>query len=314
MGWGAKLWSGMKKAASKIKDVAADAVVAVVDTAKKVKNKVQSAASKVMSSISGKKHFDEAEKRYNALITRYEDAKSRYRSELEEKTSAIQSDLEKINGWKSQVFKELFPKFIQVANRLHHVEINGKHFEEFLAGDVLDYKEHAGVQAKQELFEIDFNNMSFKQAALSIITLGFYSRKKAKQSLQQVIDEEKRVEEEIAKQVAQLLKIDQVVSSISNVVEYFESLINGYEKLLKRFEFGVNSQRFLQARNANIEKLDFRLMPIKHIEDFQALFNLSVVMKTMSTMGYLSESGELISNDLDKTNAMASHTVSLLAA
>ena len=292
------MWNAVKSGASAIKDVASKAKDAVVDTAKKVKDKVKSAASKVMSSISGKKHFDEAEQRYNALITRYEDAKSRYRSELEEKTSVIQSDLEKINGWKSQVFKELFPKFIQVANRLHHVEINGKHFEEFLAGDVLDYKEHAGIQAKQELFEIDFNNMSFKQAALSIITLGFYSRKKAKQYLQQVKDEEKRVEEEIAKQVAQLEKIDQVVSSISNVVEYFESLINGYEKLLKRFEFGVNSQRFLQARNANFEKLDFRLMPIKHIEDFQALFNLSVVMKTMSTMGYLSESGELINNDL----------------
>ncbi|MFT6449256.1 MAG: DNA repair exonuclease SbcCD ATPase subunit [Oleispira sp.] len=308
------VWNALKSGASVIKDVACKAADAVVDTAKKVKDKVKSGASKVMSSISGKKHFNEAEQRYNALITRYEDAKSRYRSELEEKTSVIQSDLERINGWKSQVFKELFPKFIQVANRLHHVEINGKHFEEFLADDVLDYKEHAGVQAKQELFEIDFNNMSFKQAALSIITLGFYSRKKAKQSLQQVIDEEKRVEEEIAKQVAQLEKIDQVVSSISNVVEYFESLINGYEKLLKRFEFGVNSQRFLQARNTNFEKLDFRLMPIKHIEDFQALFNLSVVMKTMSTMGYLSESGELIGNDLDKTNAMASHTVSLLAA
>lgn len=308
------MWNAVKTGASAIKDVASKVTDVVVDTAKKVKNKVKRSASKVMSSISGKKHFDEAEQRYNVLVTRYEDAKSRYRSELEEKTNAIQMDLEKINGWKSQIFEELFPTFIQIVNRLHHVEINGKHFEEFLADDVLDYKVHKCVQAKQELFEIDFNNMSFKQAALSIITLGFYSRKKAKQSLQQVIDEEKRVDEEITKQVAQLEKIEQVVSSISNVVEYFESLINGYEKLLKRFEFGVNSQRFLQARNSNFEKLDFRMMPIKHIEDFQALFNLSVVMKTMSTMGYLSESGELISNDLDKTNAMASHTVSLLAA
>lgn len=314
MGWRAKIWSGVKSGVSVIKDIGSDVAEAVVDTSKKVVSKVKGAGSKVMSSISGKKHFDEAEQRYNALITRYEEAKSRYRGQLEEKTSIIQSDLEKINGWKSQVFIELFPKFIQVANRLHHVEINGKHFEEFLAADVLDYKEHAGVQAKQKLFEIDFNNMSFKQAALSIMTLGFYSRKKAKQSLQQVIDEEKRVDEEIAKQVAQLEKIDQVVSSIRNVVDYFASLINGYEKLLKRFEFGVNSQRFIQARNTNFEKLDFRLMPIKHIEDFHSLFNLSVVMKTMSTMGYLSESGELISNDLDKTTVMANHTVSLLAA
>lgn len=306
--------NGVKNGASAIKDVACDAGRIAADTVKKGVNKIKGAGSKVMSSISGKKHFDEAEQRYNKLVSQYEEAKARYRSELEEKTNVIQADLEKINGWKSQVFKELFPKFIQVANRLHHVEIKGKHFEEFLADDVLDYKGQADMRTKEKLFEIDFNNMSFKQAALSIITLGFYSRKKAKQSLQQVIDEEGRVEEEIQKQIGHLEKIDQVVSSISNVVEYFASLINGYEKLLKRFEFGVNSQRFLQARNTNFEKLDFRLMPIKHIEDFQALFNLSVVMKTMSTMGYLSESGELISNDLDKTTAMANHTVSLLAA
>jgi hypothetical protein len=309
-----KMWNAVKSGASKIKDVACDAASVVADTVKKGVDKVKSAGSKVMSSISGKKHFDEAEQRYNALVSRYEDAKARYRSELEEKTNVIQADLEKINGWKSQVFKELFPKFIQVANRLHHVEIKGKHFEEFLADDVLDYKGQADVKTKEKLFEIDFNNMSFKQAALSIITLGIYSRKKAKQSLQQVIDEEVRVEEEIEKQETQLGIIDQVVSSINNVVEYFEALINGYAKLLKRFEFGVNSQRFLQARTANFEKLDFRLIPIKHIEDFHALFNLSVVMKTMSTMGYLSESGELISNDLDKANVLADHTVVFLAA
>lgn len=308
------MWSAIEIEELTVKPIVCDAVDLVVDTTKKVSDKVKSGSSKVMSSISGKKHFDEAEKRYNELVTRYEEAKCQYRSHLEEKTNRIQSDLDKINGWKSQVFTQLFPKFIKVANRLHHVEVHGRHFEEFLADDVLDYKNHADVQAKADLFKIDFNNMSFKQAALSILTLGFYSRKKAKQSLQQVMDEEQRVDEEIAKQQSQIQKIEQIVSSISNVVNYFELSILGYEKLLKRFEFGVNSQRFIQASRSEFDKLDFRLMPIKHIEDFHALFNLSVVVKTMSTLGYLSESGELISKDLDMADTLSDHINTILVA
>lgn len=287
---------------------------AVKRSVKKVKNTVKNACSKVMSSVSGKKHFDEAERLYTEIISNYEDKKNRYRSQLEEKTKLIRLNIEKINSFKSQIFEKLFPKFICVANRLHHVQINGSHLEELFADNLFDYKEHDGIQSREKLFEIDFNEMSFKQAAYSILTLGFYSRKKAKQSLQQVRDEEQKVKEEIAKLDAQLKKVDVVNISISNVVGYFDSLILSYDKLLRQFEFGVNSQRFLQARINEFEKLDFRLIPIKHIEDFHALFNLSVVMKTMSTMGYLSESGELINDDLNKASTLEAHTCSLVAA
>lgn len=299
-----------RAAVSFVKDVC----VAVKDTVVKEAQKFKKACSKVMSAISGKKYFDEAEQRYEALVLKYDKAQRKYTSDVESMVSEIQSSLDQINFWKASVFKEKLPRFISTANLLHNVLVNGEHFEEFLSKDIFDINHSSGVRGKDLLFEINFNSMSFTQAALSILTLGFYSRKKAKQSLQQVIDEENRVDEEIQKFAAQLAKIEQVKSSINNVVDYFESLIKGYEKLLKRFEFGVNSQRFVQARSSSFDKLDFRLMPVKHIEEFHALFNLSVVMKTMSTMGYISETGDLEQHDLNVIKKLASSTDKLFAA
>ena len=309
-----RMWAAAKSVCRKASSAVKSCAGKVVASVKKGVEKVKRGCAKVLGAVTGKKYFDEAEGRYRALVTRYEEANSHYRYQLEQKTNTIKGGLEKINGWKVQAFNDLFPKFIQVANRLHNVEVNGKHFEEYLADDVFEYKTDTGIQKKEELFEIDFNNISFKQAVFSILTLGAYSRRKAQQSLQQVKDEEQRVSEEIAKQNAQLQKVDQIISSIANVVEYFDRLISNYKKLLKRFEFGVNSQRFLQARASEFDKLDLKLMPIKHIEDFHALFNLSVVLKAMSTMGYISESGELVNDDLDKVITLSKHTDIALAA
>ena len=150
-----------------------------------------------------------------------------------------------------------------------------------------------------------------------MLTLGFFSRKKAKESLQQVKDEAKRIDEDIAKMDAHLAKIDQIISSINNVAEYFDGLIISYAKLLDRFEYGINTQRIAQL-SASPElfssKLDFRLLPVAHIEEFQALFNLSVVLKQMSRMAYLSQAGEIVEEDTKSAHKLYQMTQTLKAA
>lgn len=286
----------------------------VVDTASSVISTVKSCGSKVMSAISGKRDFDEAEQRYEVLKSKYEDAKFKYKEDVERKVKEIKLSLGAISFNKQLAFNEKFPRFQAVAKYLCNVTVNGVAFEEYFKKDVLEYQTSSDIQSKDMLFEINFNSMSFTHMALSIITLGFFSRKKAKQSLQQVIDEESRISEEIEKFNAQLAKLDQVQSSIGNVVKYFDGIISGYDKLLRRFEFGVNSQRLIQARFSNFDKLDFRQMPVKHLEDFHALFNLSLVLKTMSTMGFLSESGELMNDEVSFINELKSRTDCLIAA
>ena len=103
------------------------------------------------------------------------------------------------------------------------------------------------------------------------------------------------------KMQAQKKKLNVIVESIDNVVEYFDKLIISYSSLLDRFEFGIQSQRVKQmAHSSNLFnlKLDFKLMPIVHIEEFQSLFNLSIVLKQMASLAYLSTEGEVVDKDI----------------
>ena len=51
-------------------------------------------------------------------------------------------------------------------------------------------------------------------------------------------------------------------------------------------------------------RLDFRLLPTIHIEEFLALFNLSVVLKQMANLGYLSEQGDVLEADTDRAEKL----------
>ncbi|WP_394389206.1 hypothetical protein [Shewanella woodyi] len=60
------------------------------------------------------------------------------------------------------------------------------------------------------------------------------------------------------------------------------------------------------ALNSDVfaHKLDFKLLPVVHLEEFRALFNLSIVLKQMANLGYLSDSGEFIETDRKKAKAV----------
>ncbi|USD39147.1 DNA repair protein [Ferrimonas sp. SCSIO 43195] len=282
-----------------------------------VVDKVTQGCSKAWNAVTGKDKFLEAERLHKQTIRRFEKEQRSYQEAVQSKSLEIENQLKAINGFKLSIFEQQFPRFVALANRLHNVRVAGSHFEEFFDDNILEVTSGTGVRSKQQLFEIDFNNLSFKELALSILTLGIFSRKKAAESLQQVKDEVCRIDEEIAKMAAQLAKIDQVVTSIDTVALYFERLISNYAALLERFEYGINTQRIVQmgvTPELFREKLDFRLLPVVHIEEFQALFNLSVVLKQMSQMAYLSEQGEVVHGDTEAAQALFDKAQQIQAA
>lgn len=323
-----RLWNAVKSTAKsavevvkKTKDYvvekASDAKDFVVDKAKKAVKKVKKVASKAWNAVTGKDKFEEAEALYKQITERYEKHSKKYKKELNRKTNLIANEVKKINGYKNEIYSQQFPEFIKQANRLHNVTVAGTYFEELFDNKLLDIKNLSGVRDREDLFTIDFNALSFKEVALSIVTFGWSTRKKAKETLSQVRDEEARVNEEIAKMDAQLKKLDIIISSIGNVSEYFSVLIRSYGLLLKRFTYGINTQSIQQASadpHATENRLDFRLLPIKHIEEFQALFNLSVVLKQMSQLSYVSSQGNLKKNDCDTAKELHKQFFELKAA
>lgn len=295
MGWFSSFCSGASKVWNSVKSTVSSAV-----------DKVKETCSKVWNAFTGKNYADEAEALHAEITARYDKAKEGYDKAISKVGKDIEDKVSHLNSFKAEIYGTHFKRFINIASRLHNVTVKGQPFEELFDDSILEVKQQQSVVAKDNLMLIDFDNMGFIETAGMILTLGFFSRKKAKESLANVKEEEARVYEEIAKMDAQQAKVKVIVESIDAVVQYFDSLVQNYEKLLDRFECGIQTQRVLhmsKAENVFSLKLDFRLIPIVHIEEFQALFNLSIVLKQMANLGYLTEEGEFVEQDkVDATN------------
>jgi hypothetical protein len=282
-------WSAVKSVCRSVRDTVSHAY----DT-------VKEKCAKVWNAFTGKHYTDEAESIYDEINERYKKSKIEYEDAVKEIGESIESKISHLNTFKADIYQNHFKRFISVASRLHNVTVKGVPFAELFDDSILEIKKETGVRKKEDLFLIDFDKMGFFDTAGMILSLGFFSRKKAKESLEQVKRERTRVDAEIVEMAAQQTKLKVVAESIDNVVEYFEQLIANYEALLGRFEFGIQTQRFKQMSQANnvfALKLNFKHMPIVHIEEFQALFNLSIVLKQMANLGYLNATGEIVEND-----------------
>jgi len=300
--WGAKVFKSIKETVSETVEGTINIVKKTADFAQEVYDDPLGKTNKVWNGVTGRDKFDEAEELLKKIEDKYDKAKFNYEKEIEEININLKNKLEKINYHKKDVFNNHFKKFTLLGNKLHNLNIEGKSFLEYFDDSITEIKNQSGVKDKSKLYEIDFNNLSLKELGLGILTLGFFTRKKAKETLAKVENEEKRINEEIVKMDSQIKKLNVIVESINNVSHYFEVLIKNYSNLLDRFEYGISTQiqkTLLVGKRLENGKLDFKLMPIKHIEDFQALFNLSIVLKQMATMGYLNDEVEIVVEDIE---------------
>lgn len=294
MGLGSKVWNGVKKVAKVESETVSDAC-----------DYVKEKTSKAWNATTGKSTFNEAEALLKDIEDKYDKAKFEYKRDVEKIVSTLEAKISTINYHKKDIFDNHFSRFKNIGDRLHNINIEGKSFLEYFDDEIAEIKVQDGVRSKAELYEIDFNNLSFTDIVFGVFTLGIFTRKKVKETLMKVKEEQARIDEEIEKMKSQVKKLKVIEKSIDNVAEYFEILISNYSKLLDRFEYGITSQIIkanLENKTLKNGKIDFKQMPIVHIEEFQALFNLSIVLKQMATMGYLNENGEVKDKDIEAVN------------
>lgn len=263
-------------------------------------DEVKDGSSKAWNSITGKSSFDKAETLYKEITEQYNEAQHSYEEQSKILLDSLEKTIISINNHKHEIYKNYFSQFTLLANRLHNLSIKGDSLIEYFHRDIYEIKNLHSMRSKNDLFSIDMNDLKVTEIATSILTLGWSMRKKAAETLENVTNEEEIVTEAINKMNAHITKLEQALSALENVEEYFAVLIHNYEKLLRRFRYGISSQIQKNILN-NIAlengKLDFKMMPIVHIEEFQALFNLSIILKTMATMGYLDEQGNVNKED-----------------
>ena len=267
-GWiGSKIKSGCEKVKSGLS---------------KAKDWVKEKATNAWNAFTGKKTFDEAEELYNRISERYNSRRRKFEADVEMYSNNIEEHVKNINQYKERIKKELFPQMADKLKKICDVNVTEKFsFEEFEIGNY-SFDE---LRKKDALYKIDFNKHPIKSNTLAILTLGFYTRKKAKETLYAVQEEEAKINAEIAKMDIETKRLEAIKMSLSNVDKYFADLTEIYENLLIRLDSSVN---FLFVRCMSFahkivkQEMSVRYLSKIQIKEIEAIVTASKILKAMT--------------------------------
>lgn len=254
---------------------------AVKSTTKAVGSAAKTEVSKLWGKFSGKEEFEKAEKLHNEITSKFNSRKASFDAEYDKATIRIENYIKSINDYKIRIKSNLFSEMIEQLQKIKGIEIDKEfNLEEFT------YKptNFESVRSRSQLFKIDFKRDKFKSNMLAIFTLGFASRKMAKESYAAVQEEEYKLNHEISKMDAELVRIHQIEESLKNVDGYFASLVNIYEQLLVRLNNNVNFLYFQCMQFAHQlvdEYMQLKQLPVAQQKEVEAIITASKVMNTM---------------------------------
>ena len=249
--------------------------------------------------FTGKKTFDEADKLYEDVMHRFEAHKEHFEEEVDTLSNQISAHIESINAAKETIKTELFPAFADKMKRLKDIPVSNEYIKEYFSGTNLKVD---SMKAKAELYKINFKKNPLKSNILAIFSLGFYTRKKAKETLESVREEKMRLEEEMERMNSELVKLQRIKDALELISEYYTTLIELYHRLLNRLDNSVN---YLLARSISLsykfiqDQMSINLLPKSQQAEIMAMVSISKILKNMVEANITMEGKtEQISNNL----------------
>lgn len=293
--WG---FGWVKKAASRVCGAVKAVGRAVVATAKKVKEVCHKGAQfvgKCWKKFTGQDKAEEAERRLAALEERARRRQREFEDFMDEKTRRINAELDRINACRARLNGEMFPRFCSLAGN----------FSNWRVEDVLDQSEIklkavacGPVRGRDELIKIDFRNHPIRTNLAAIFTLGFLTRKRAKESLLAVEEEEARMSEEFARLDAEQVRIVNVLGALEQVTKIFNSHLEVYERVLDEVDYSVEllkGGRNILAGEQTTGSFDLRMLPERHILALKAADAATRIAFALGARRYVEERNEKLS-------------------
>ena len=233
----------------------------------------------IWKKFTGEATFEEAERRYAALKRKVEIKYQQYKKDYNLYAAEIDTHVKSINDSKVKIKTELFPKMAHMMRRIKDFHVNQTFDLTIFEDPQLSPIE---IRQQEELYKIDFNKHKFRSNFLAVITVGFVTRKKAKETLNAVIEEEKRVEYDLARYSAQITKLKVINSTMRDIDEYFLSLVEIYEALLERLDSSV---KMLYINLVSISKkilgdtMSIDSLPVVCQKEIMAIVSCSIILK-----------------------------------
>lgn len=312
MGFFSRAVRAMSSGISAIVTTGKKAVKVVTDIGKKIVKSVAEQTSNMWNGFTGKDKYDEANALYDKLSCRYNEEKNIFGKESKIAIDSIEVNITKINNYKEIIFTDLFPEMVEKLSKIKDVEIPSEFTKEKYKTKGLRVDK---IRKRDELFSIDFDKNKFKVYTQAIFTLGFFTRKKAKETLLEVENEEKKINSEIEKMKAELEKLKAIEMSLSNAVEYFESMVQVYSQLLTRLDNTMNTfymKSMIFTHKLASKNFSLKMLPVVSIKEIQALVTASKVLKKIGETNFSSieiEKVEVFSKETMKSKQLLENTL-----
>ena len=249
----------------KIGSAAKKVGTAVVSGVKKVGTAVTNGVKNVAARVSGKDKYEEAQRLYDEISKRYNE-----------------EHVKSINDSKRMIKMELLPAMVNKISKIKDIRISDEYSVEEYIESVLNVD---SIRSREQLFTIDFNAHKVKTTFQAIFTLGFYTRKKAKETLCNVKEEESKINSEISRMDSELNKINIIEKSIKQVADMFTSVIEMYNNMLIRLDSSIN---YLLVRSLAFahqivgKQMSVKVLPMMQQKEVEAIYTASKILKVMA--------------------------------
>ncbi|WP_010098515.1 DNA repair ATPase [Ornithinibacillus scapharcae] len=283
-----KIGGAIKSAGNKVKE-----------TGKKAASFVKNKVTNTWAKFTGKDKFEEANKLYEKISSRYNRRRTEFESDVDRITAIIEKHIQNINSHKKKIKTELFVEMATNLEKIQDIEFSKDFSIEAYKNEVYSFD---SINTRNDLYLIDFHKHKFKTTVQAVFTLGFYTRKKAQETLYKVQEEEKKVEHEIAKMDAELSKLHVIEESLANVEHYFASLIEIYKQLLVRLDNNVHYLYYRCLRFAHKlvrQEMSIKRLPVMQRKELEAIITASKILKTMTETQIISLSEKTTMEDYE---------------
>lgn len=266
----------------KIGSAAKKVGTAVVSGVKKVGTAVTNGVKNVAARVSGKDKYEEAQRLYDEISKRYNEKREHFQKEIERITALIEEHVKSINDSKRMIKMELLPAMVNKISKIKDIRISDEYSVEEYIESVLNVD---SIRSREQLFTIDFNAHKVKTTFQAIFTLGFYTRKKAKETLCNVKEEESKINSEISRMDSELNKINIIEKSIKQVADMFTSVIEMYNNMLIRLDSSIN---YLLVRSLAFahqivgKQMSVKVLPMMQQKEVKAIYTASKILKVMA--------------------------------
>jgi hypothetical protein len=249
--------------------------------------------------FTGEDKFEEAKEIFNNDISAFKKTKKEYETYIGMISDCLSKNINRINTSKQRIKGVLFVHLAEQLKWIKDVEIDDSFIKEIYSG--ADFINAPKFRQKSELFLIDFDEHSFKNNFLAIVTGGFLTRKKAEQTKIMVEEERTRLEEESVKLKTELNRLKKLNEVVKQIAQQLEELTDIYESMLVLLD---NSIRFLMVKsigfNHRMERVSIKNLPAQQQKEIVVLVAISHILNDIVNTSFTVESTESTIEDKEK--------------